>query len=93
MVCRGQLINKIFVGGLSLFILFSCNPENNSNTTENNSENKIKEKPYTAIAPDFKSDSAYNWIEKQVAFGPRTPNSKAQKKCADLIVKSGAIAV
>jgi hypothetical protein len=34
-------------------------------------------------APVFEADSAYKAVETQVAFGPRTPGSAAQKKCAD----------
>lgn len=33
--------------------------------------------------PTFKEDSAYAWIAKQVAFGPRVPNSAAHFACAD----------
>lgn len=33
--------------------------------------------------PDFNADAAYTYIEQQVAFGPRTPGSTAQLKCAD----------
>lgn len=32
--------------------------------------------------PDFSADSAYDYVAKQVAFGPRTPGSKAQTACA-----------
>lgn len=32
--------------------------------------------------PPFEADSAYSSIATQVAFGPRTPGSDAQKKCA-----------
>lgn len=32
--------------------------------------------------PDFNPDSAYYFIEKQVKFGPRVPNTDAHKKCA-----------
>lgn len=33
--------------------------------------------------PQFNADSAYAFIAKQVSFGPRIPNTPAQKKCAD----------
>jgi len=33
--------------------------------------------------PDFNGDSAYIYVAQQVAFGPRTPGSAAQKQCAD----------
>ncbi len=32
--------------------------------------------------PAFNADSAYNFVKKQVAFGPRVPNSEAHRKCA-----------
>ena len=35
---------------------------------------------------DFNSDSAYNFISKQVSFGPRVPNTINHKKCGDWIV-------
>lgn len=33
--------------------------------------------------PDFNSDSAYAFVAKQVAFGPRIPGTPAQEKCAE----------
>jgi hypothetical protein len=33
-------------------------------------------------APAFDADSACAYVERQVAFGPRVPNSEAHKKCA-----------
>jgi glutaminyl-peptide cyclotransferase len=32
--------------------------------------------------PDFNTDSAYLYVQKQVDFGPRVPNTAAHKKCA-----------
>jgi len=34
------------------------------------------------VAPDFNSDSAYHFVDKQVSFGPRVPNTEAHSKCA-----------
>src|ERR1035438_2818607 len=36
--------------------------------------------------PDFNADSAYNNTARQVAFGPRIPNSSAHDKCADYLI-------
>ncbi|MCW3462309.1 M28 family peptidase [Chitinophaga nivalis] len=36
--------------------------------------------------PGFHADSAYAYTEKQVAFGPRIPNTPAQAKCADWLI-------
>ncbi|MBR2638801.1 MAG: M28 family peptidase [Bacteroidaceae bacterium] len=33
--------------------------------------------------PSFNGDSAYKFVEKQVSFGPRVPNSDAHKACAE----------
>ncbi|MBX7109570.1 MAG: M28 family peptidase [Chitinophagales bacterium] len=35
-----------------------------------------------AVVPDFSADSAYAFVARQVAFGPRIPGTAAQQKCA-----------
>ncbi len=35
--------------------------------------------------PSFNADSAYHFIERQVAFGPRVPDSPGHRKCADFL--------
>jgi glutaminyl-peptide cyclotransferase len=37
-------------------------------------------------APAFNADSAYAFTARQVAFGPRVPNSKAHQACGDYLV-------
>jgi glutaminyl-peptide cyclotransferase len=51
-------------------------------------ENPSTETPKTIAAPKprveiplFSQDSAFHFVEKQVAFGPRVPNTEAHKKC------------
>ncbi len=39
-----------------------------------------------AKAPAFNADSAYAFVAKQVAFGPRVPNSKAHRAAGDWMV-------
>lgn len=40
-------------------------------------------KPATnTVVPDFNADSAYDFVAKQVAFGPRIPATVSQTKCA-----------
>lgn len=46
---------------------------------------KIEKEPVAVNAPEFNVDSAYHYIESQVEFGPRTPNSEAHKQCADYL--------
>ncbi|MES2732224.1 MAG: M28 family peptidase [Bacteroidota bacterium] len=39
-----------------------------------------------AKAAVFNSDSAYTFVEKQVKFGPRVPNTPAHVKCGDYLI-------
>ncbi len=36
--------------------------------------------------PKFERDSAFAFVEKQVSFGPRVPNSEAHQRCKDWLV-------
>ncbi len=38
------------------------------------------------VIPDFNADSAYNYVKKQLDFGPRVPGSVAHKQCAEWFV-------
>ena len=44
-------------------------------------------KPVGVERPSFCSDSAYAYIEKQMAFGPRVPNSAAHMQCAVWLIE------
>ncbi len=45
-------------------------------------QKQVKENPVTINVPDFNGDSAYNFVKKQVDFGPRVCNTPAHEKCA-----------
>jgi Zn-dependent M28 family amino/carboxypeptidase len=68
-----------------IFILvsFFCSCESSKKTPE-----KItKKNPWkTLTVPSFNSDSAYNFIAKQVAFGPRVPNTIGHQRCGDYLI-------
>lgn len=76
------------VGGLFLLILLiagvlfsiSCN------SCQTNKYTVLSEEPYRQVSPEFNADSAYSFVEKQVAFGPRVPGSTAHKACGDYLV-------
>lgn len=73
--------NSMFI--LSAFILFSafsCGT-NGSKTTSTD----ITEKKVIVQVPQFDADSAYKYIQAQVDFGPRTPNSKGHVACGDYL--------
>lgn len=66
-----------------LTVLFSCNEEQ---TKEPVIDNTPKEPIVEVVVPQFNTDSAYNFIQKQVDFGPRVPNTKAHTECGDYLV-------
>ncbi len=68
-------LNKIFNSCLLMFciVLMACN------TSKKEALNNVQE---AIVFPDFKADSAYLYIAKQVSFGPRIPGSKSQLETA-----------
>lgn len=44
--------------------------------------------PANIDVPDFNADSAYQFVEKQVGFGPRIPNTPAHRQAADYFVST-----
>jgi hypothetical protein len=42
----------------------------------------------TVKAPEFNADSAYAFIEKQVSFGPRVPNTQAHRQAGDYLINT-----
>lgn len=63
--------------------MYSCSGcEPNKPTT---AETQTKQEANLNI-PDFEQDSAFKYIEQQLAFGARVPNTEAHKKCADYFI-------
>ena len=69
------------------FALPSC-------SNEKPSHDKTPEVEEVFLTPDFSSDSAFYYVEKQVGFGPRVPNTLEHNKCgawlADELRRHGA---
>lgn len=68
------------VGCLFGLIACSCGQKATSNS-DTTSVDK-----YAQVSPDFNSDSAYHFVDKQVAFGPRVPNTAQHVACGDYLV-------
>lgn len=67
-------MKKIFILGFSFLmgaLLFSA----------------CSSRPKTLDRPAFCADSAYAYIEKQMSFGPRVPNSKGHNDCAVWLIQ------
>ena len=73
-----------FIVAVLCLSIFSCNNE----STQTPTETVQKPPAFVKKAPAFNEDSAYYWVQKQVAFGPRVPGSKAHANCAAFIEKT-----
>lgn len=73
-------MNKIHFAILTLGLLFSAFSCKTNSTSTVNSEESV-----TALVPQFNADSAYQYVEAQVNFGPRVPNSPAHVACGNYL--------
>ncbi len=64
---------------LGLILVFGCDDDDSQKPSE-------EEVFATVPVPKFEQDSAYNYIQTQVDFGPRVPNSEAHRQCKDWFV-------
>ncbi|MFA4851786.1 MAG: M28 family peptidase [Bacteroidales bacterium] len=80
-MCHNTKITFHFIAIICLSMLFSCGDGKNNKSDTDTTKSKVN-----VNIPDFNADSAYTYIDKQVAFGPRVPNSKAHSKCADYLI-------
>lgn len=79
-------VKFIFIGSFA-FLLFSCGEDSNKKTDKTIPDTEVIKKT-EIVAPSFNQDSAYAFIEKQVAFGPRVSNTPAHMQCADYLVST-----
>lgn len=78
---RNTLVTTVLLAGTALI---SCG---NSSKKDSGSSEETTENETIITAPAFSSDSAYQYIADQVAFGPRVPNTPAHKACGDYLAK------
>lgn len=65
-----------------LFIALLSSCSNNGSANQTAKTEIVDTKPKV----EFNADSCYNYLAKQVAFGPRVPNTSAHKACANYLV-------
>ena len=64
-----------------LILLASCaDNRNNKAVTQTTTQKQV------ITIPSFNADSAYNYVKKQLDFGPRVPGSDAHKQCANWFI-------
>ncbi len=77
-----------YIGIVTIGLLFGCG----TNETRREVPKRVTDK--TLPVPDFVADSAYAFIEQQVSFGPRVPNTEAhaatRRFLADKLTAYGA---
>lgn len=76
-----RMINK-YAGVLLGSLMLSCCGQ--KNTTKEETTDPVDTDKRIEV-PTFNADSAYAYIERQVAFGPRVPNTEAHQRCADYL--------
>ena len=70
---------------LSVFFMISCGGGQQSS---NSGSMSLAERIMKAETPVFNPDTAYFFVERQVAFGPRVPNTNAHAQCAWFLLQS-----
>ncbi len=75
-------MNTRFFLALSLFLMLSCGKERNNKETSQPEQTDVK-----VDVPAFNADSAYEFVKRQVDFGPRIPNTQAHNKAAVFFVQ------
>lgn len=79
---RIKLISIIL---LAIIVTANCKPDNKRTTENTTDTNTEVPKTQKVEKPNFSGDSAYNYVQKQVDFGPRVPGTKAHAKCAQYL--------
>lgn len=75
--CKWLIALTIAAAGFILSV--SCNSCQSSKIMSQEQSTKT----ITKASPEFNSDSAYSYIEKQLSFGPRVPTTLQHQQCGD----------
>lgn len=75
------MLKRILIISAVLLSITSCDNKQNNKTVVNNTPKKQVVK-----VPGFNADSAYNYVKKQLEFGPRVPGSEAHAQCAEWFI-------
>ena len=75
------MLKRILIISAVLLSITSCDNKQNNKTVVNNTPKK-----HVVKVPGFNADSAYNYVKKQLEFGPRVPGSEAHAQCAEWFI-------
>src|ERR1043165_1952260 len=72
---------KLFITSVAMVAITLWGCGNGEQQPQNTTQQEAKTPPRVQ-APVFDADTAYHYVAKQLAFGPRVPGTKAQVQCA-----------
>jgi len=82
-----KVFKHLFLIGLISIGAVACGSEDKENPSTK-PDKVVEETPKNTVpTPDFSDDSAFAYIQKQVDFGPRVPNTEAHKACGNWMVE------
>lgn len=67
----------------SILLAFSCTDESTTSPTP-----PVTDAPVAIYVPAFNADSAFGYVQAQVNFGPRVPNTKAHETCKNYLINT-----
>lgn len=73
---------RVLIGGCAAFLLAACGEGEAPSTPAP----PPAVEPKLVKTPEFSADRAFAQLEKQVAFGPRVPNSPGHAQCGDWLI-------
>jgi glutaminyl-peptide cyclotransferase len=76
-------MNRQAFTALLLLLMVSCGRDR-----DKKEPSEAQKLPENVVVPPFNADSAYHFVEKQVAFGPRIPNTPAHRQAGEYFVEN-----
>lgn len=79
---------KSIIAISAVVLTLSCGSKKNDTSVSDVEMNKsvLENSEKESKQPQFDADSAYFYVEKQVSFGPRVPNTDAHRQCSDWLM-------
>lgn len=87
------MMYRVYILFVALLFVNCSNNAGNNKTQKEVSVEKVTQEPAAcvvepmAIIPIFDADSAYAFVARQVAFGPRVPGTATHRKCGNYLVE------
>ncbi len=75
---RIPLVNPLVILLFLIIWLFSCG---GSGPRQHSLSDKAAQTSQSVSVPEFNADSAFQFVARQVEFGPRVPNTEAHQQC------------